>query len=79
LAFYILIFIFFTTSFKNWLFDFNPYDLLVFTTFLSMIVLFGNTDFTLDSASVSRTFWFLLAVLLQLKQTDPELHGSQHA
>lgn len=67
------------TSFKNWLFDFNPYDLLVFTTFLSMIVLFGNTDFTLDSASVSRTFWFLLAVLLQLKQTDPELQGSQHA
>ena len=66
-------------SFRNWRLKSNPYDFLIFTTVLSMVVLFGSTHLTFALASVVRTFWFLLAVLLQLKQTDPELHGSQHA
>ena len=58
------------TSFKNWKRDKNPYDILIFTTVLGFIVLFGQIEYTLDNSSGMRIFWFLLALLLQMKEND---------
>lgn len=51
----------------------NPYDLLIFTTFLGHICLFGQIDYTLwHGAETQPVFWFLLAVLMKLKETDEQ-------
>ena len=49
----------------------NPYDLLIFTTVLSYVVLFGQVEYTLDMSANMRIFWFLLGCLLQLKVISP--------
>lgn len=58
-------------SWKNYCKNYNPYDLLLFTTFLGHICIFGQIDYTLwYGAETSPVFWFLIAVLMQLKRTD---------
>ena len=42
----------------------NPYDLLIFTTVLSYVILFGQVEYTLDMSANMRIFWFLLGCLL---------------
>lgn len=62
-----------STSLKNYLRQRNPYDILVFTTFLAHICLFGQIDYTMWSwAGMQPIFWFLLALLLKLKETDEQ-------
>ena len=51
----------------------NPYDLLIFTTVLGHICLFGQIDYTLwHGAETQPVFWFLLAILMKLKETDEQ-------
>ena len=51
----------------------NPYDLLIFTTFLAHICLFGQIDYTLwHGAETQPVFWFLLTTLMKLKETDEQ-------
>ena len=59
---------FLVRSVKNWRQGKNPYDILVFTTVLGYLCLFGQIEYTLDNSSGMRIFWFLLAILLQLKR-----------
>ena len=59
---------FLVRSVKNWRQGKNPYDILVFTTVLGYLCLFGQIEYTLDNSSGLRIFWFLLAILLQLKR-----------
>jgi O-antigen ligase len=60
---------FIVTSFNNWKKDKNPYDLLIMTTVLGFIGIFGQIEYTLDLSSCVRIFWFLLAILLAMKNT----------
>lgn len=60
-------------SFRNWRRYKNPYDILIFTTVLGFLCLFGQIEYTLDNSSGMRIFWFLIALLLQLKAAEPEL------
>ncbi len=48
----------------------NPYDILVFTTVFGYICLFGQIDYSLGFSTGTRIMWFLLAVLLKMKETD---------
>ena len=48
----------------------NPYDILVFTVFFGYVCLFGLIDYSLGISSGIRIMWFLLAVLLKLKETE---------
>lgn len=57
-------------SIRNYRNHKNPYDILVFTTFFGYICLFGLIDYSLGISSGIRIMWFLLAVLLQLKETE---------
>ena len=57
-------------SLRNYRKDNNPYDILVFTTILGYLCIFGQIDYTLGISDGMRTMWFLLAVLLQLKDTE---------
>ena len=57
-------------SLRNYCIKNNPYDILVFTTFFGYICLFGLIDYSLGFSAGIRTMWFLLAVLLQLKETE---------
>lgn len=54
-------------SFRSWLKARDPYDLIFFTAFLSVIVLFGIFHPTYRLSSVIRTLWFVLAIMLQLR------------
>lgn len=58
------------TSLRNYRKNKNPYDILVFTTVLGYICLFGQIDYSLGSGTGIRIMWFLLAVLLKLKETE---------
>ena len=59
------------TSLQNYHKERKPYDILIFTTFLSHVCLFGQIDYTMWSwAGMQPIFWFLLALLLVLKETD---------
>lgn len=61
------------TSFRNYRKNQNPYDLLVFTVFLAHICLMGLIDYTLWYwTGTQPIFWFLLAILLKLKETEPQ-------
>ena len=61
------------TSFQNYRKDKNPYDLLIFTVFLAHICLMGLIDYTLWYwTGTQPIFWFLLAILLKLKETDSQ-------
>ena len=62
--------VYLSTSFRNYRRDNNPYDILVFTTCLGYICIFGQIDYTLGSSNGMRMMWFLHAVLLQLKETE---------
>lgn len=65
-------------SWKNYRNKTNPYDLLIFTTFLAHICLFGQIDYTLwHGAETQPVFWFLLATLMKLKETD-EMDNDLH-
>ena len=55
------------TSFRRWKKDKNPYDLLILTTVLSYICIFGQVEYTMDLSSGVRIFWFILAIMMQLK------------
>jgi len=57
-------------SLRNYHKNKNPYDILVFTTVLGYICLFGQIDYSLGIGTGSRIMWFLLAVLLKLKETE---------
>ena len=60
-------------SLNNYLRKRNPYDILIFTTFLAHVCLFGQIDYTMWSwAGMQPVFWFLLALLLKLKETDEQ-------
>lgn len=48
----------------------NPYDILYFTTFFGYICLFGQIEYSLGDSTGTRIMWFLLAVLLNLKETE---------
>ncbi len=51
----------------------NPYDLLLFTTFLGHICVFGQIEYTLwHGAEAQPVFWFLMAILIKLKETDKQ-------
>lgn len=54
-------------SLKRWKKDMNPYDLLICTTVLAYVCLFGQIEYVLDNSSAIRIFWFLLAILLQMR------------
>lgn len=57
-------------SFKSWRKDENPYDLIIFSIFFGYIVLFGQIEYVLDNSSGMRIFWFLVACMLLLKESD---------
>ena len=57
-------------SLRNYRKNNNPYDILVFTTILGYLCLFGQIDYSLGSSTGMRIMWFLLAVLLKLKETE---------
>ncbi len=48
----------------------NPYDILVFTTVFGYLCIFGLIDYTLGISTGMRMMWFLLAVLLKMKETE---------
>ncbi len=57
-------------SFRNYCRNRNPYDILVFTICLGYICIFGQIDYTLGIANGMRMMWFLIAVLLKMKETE---------
>jgi O-antigen ligase len=57
-------------SLRNYRNHKNPYDILVFTTFFGYVCLFGLIDYSLGISTGTRIMWFLLAVLLNLKETE---------
>ncbi|WP_297862360.1 O-antigen ligase [uncultured Acidaminococcus sp.] len=54
-------------SFKNWIKEHNPADLMIFVAFTGYVFLFGQVEYTLDLSSGVRIFWFLIAIALGLK------------
>lgn len=54
-------------SFKNWMKEHNPADLMLFVAFTGYVFLFGQVEYTLDLSSGVRIFWFLTAIALGLK------------
>ena len=58
------------TSLYNWFKNRNAYDFMFFTSFLSFFVLFAQVEHIVDNSAAVRLMWFLLAVLLQLKETE---------
>ena len=56
-------------SFKYWLKEHNPCDLIFFSAFLAGMVLFGAFQPTYRLSSVIRTLWFILALMIQLRMT----------
>ena len=57
------------SSLRNYRKHNNPYDILVFTICFGYICLFGLTEYTLGLSTGIRVMWFLLAILLKLKET----------
>lgn len=57
--------------FKRWMKEHNSCDLMFFTTFLACMVFFGAFQPTYRLSSVIRTMWFILALMIQLRQTLP--------
>ena len=53
--------------FKRWIKEHNPCDLILFTTFLACMVFFGVFQPTYRLSSVIRTMWFILALMIQLR------------
>lgn len=58
------------SSLRNYRKHKNPYDILVFTIIFGYICLFGLIDYTLGISTGMRIMWFLLAVLLKMKETE---------
>lgn len=60
-------------SWKDYKCRLNPYDLLFFTTFFGHICIFGQIEFTLwHGAEGQPVFWFLMAILLKMKELDEQ-------
>ena len=60
-------------SWNNYRNNYNPYDLLVFVIFLAHICLFGQIEYTMwHGAETQPVFWFLLAILIKMKETDEQ-------
>lgn len=57
------------SSLRNYLKYKNPYDILVFTTVFGYICLYGQISYSLNLAPGIRIMWFILAVLLKMKET----------
>ena len=55
----------------------NPYDILIFTTCFGYIFLYGLIDYSLGFSTGIRVMWFLLAVLLKMKETERKQVSSQ--
>lgn len=70
LGYVCFVFYFLITSGRNWLKDKNPYDLIIFTSFLGFMLLFGQVEYIIDNSSAIRLFWFVIAIMLQLKSTE---------
>lgn len=67
-----------STSLRNYQKQRNPYDILIFTTFLAHVCLFGQIDYTMWCwAGMQPIFWFLLALLMKLKETDEQFIKSK--
>ncbi len=72
-----LLFFYLHTSLRNYRKNNNPYDILVFTVCLGYICIFGQIDHTLGQSNGMRMMWFLIAVLLQLKETERQSGEAQ--
>lgn len=55
-------------SFRRWIKQHSPSDLIFFTAFLSVMVLFGFFQPTYRLSSVLRVLWFILALTIQLRE-----------
>lgn len=55
--------------FKRWIREHNPCDLIFFSAFLASMVFFGVFQPTYRLSSVIRTMWFILAIMMQLKNS----------
>lgn len=58
------------SSLRNYRKHKNPYDILVFTTVFGYICLYGQISYSLNLSAGIRVMWFLLAVLLKMKETE---------
>lgn len=76
-----LIFIFYSLvhSLRSWLKSKSPYDLLIFTTILSFMCLFGQVEYIIDNSSAVRLFWFLFAIMLQMKTIEQEKNQKEES
>lgn len=63
---------FLVTSLRNYRKYRDPYDRLIFIVFLSNICMMGLFDYTLMMSAGTRTMWFLLAILLQMKAAEKQ-------
>ena len=61
------------SSLRNYRKHKNPYDILVFTTCFGYICLFGQIDYSLRLSTGIRVMWFLLAILLKMKETEASI------
>ena len=59
-------------SFKDYFKNKNPYDLLICSTIIGYLIIFGQIEYTLDNSSGMRMFWFLIASLLKLKYFEEQ-------
>ncbi len=68
-GFLFFVWYFLHTSLYNFRKSNNPYDFLIFTTFLTHICMFGQIEMTMNPAE-HPFFLFLLAILLRLKESE---------
>lgn len=67
LGYVFFVFYFLITSGKKCLKAKDPYDLIIFTSFLGFMLLFGQVEYIIDNSSAIRLFWFVVAIMLQLQ------------
>lgn len=70
LGYVFFVFYFLITSGRNWLKQKDPYDLIIFTSVTGFMLLFGQVEYIIDNSSAIRLFWFVVAIMLQLKAIE---------
>ena len=70
LGYVFFVFYFLIISGKNWLKNKNPYDLIILTSVIGFMLLFGQVEYIIDNSSAIRLFWYVLAIMLQLKAIE---------
>ena len=68
LAMYLFILI---ANFKNWMKDKNPYSLINWCGWLSFII-FGMFDVIIDHGAITKIWWFVLAAMLALYNSEKD-------